>query len=287
MQQYESERSERWIGFEYRPDDIVVSTRSKCGTTWMQMICLLLVHGTPLPAPLSWLSPWVDWDIEPEDVVHARLGAQQHRRVLKTHTPLDGIPLDPYVRYIVVGRHPLDVAVSLYHHVDNIDRERNDQLRGAAPSAAPLRVPLSRWMDAWIDDPRPPQEQLDTLAGNAHHVSDAWNRKGAGNVILVHFTDLIDDREATMRKVAAWLQIEVPEQEWPALIAAASFDSMRARPRATVPDRLGVLKDPGAFFRSGDAGEGTRICSQDQLRCYRDRLSGLTTPAVAAWLNRP
>ena len=207
--------------------------------------------------------------------------------MLKTHTPLDGIPLDPDVRYIVVGRHPLDVAVSLYHHVGNIDRERNDQLRGSAPSDAPPRVPLTRWMDGWIDDQRAPQEQLDTLAGNVHHVSDAWRRKGAGNVLLVHFTDLVNGREATMRMVAAWLEIDVPEQEWPSLSAAASFDSMRARPSATVPDRLGVLKDSGAFFRSGAAGEGTRVCSHDQVRRYEDRLSDLTTPAVGAWLDRP
>ena len=142
-------------------------------------------------------------------------------------------------------------------------------------------------MDEWIDDPRAPQEALDTLAGNVHHVSDAWNRKVAGNVLLVHFTDLLDDREATTRKVAAWLEIHVPEQTWPSLNDAASFDSMSARPSATVPDRLGVLKDPRAFFRSGAAGEGTRACSDQQIRRYHDRLSDLTTPDVAAWLDRP
>ena len=287
VQRYRSERSERWSNFEYRPDDIIVSTRSKCGTTWMQMICLLFVHGTPLPAPLAWMSPWVDWDIEPEDVVHARLAAQRHRRVLKTHTPLDGIPLEADAKYIVVGRHPLDVAVSLYHHVENIDRERSDELRGSARSASQLRPSLDRWMDAWIDDPRAPQEALDTLAGNVHHISDAWNRQSADNVLLVHFIDLLDDRETTMRKVAAWLEIDVPEQRWPSLTDAASFDSMRRRPSATVPDRLGILKDSAAFFRSGSAGEGIRVCSDRQVRRYHDRLSELTTPDVAAWLDRP
>ena len=288
MQRYQSEHAERWGSLEHRPDDIVVSTRSKCGTTWMQMICLLLVHGTPLPAPLSWMSPWVDWDIEPEEVVNARLAAQRHRRVLKTHTPLDGIPLNPDVRYIVVGRHPLDVAVSLYHHVDNIDRERSAELRGSAPPAAPHRLSLDQWMEAWIEDRRASREELDTLAGNVHHVSDAWHRRrGAENVLLVHFSDLLDHREATMRLIAAWLEIDVPDQVWPSLSSAASFDSMRARPSATVPDRLGVLKDPGAFFRTGAAGEGTRACTDDQLRRYCDRLSELTSPEVAAWLDQP
>ena len=53
--------SRRWDGFEFRAGDIVISTPSKCGTTWMQMICALLVFRDPeLPRPLTELSPWLD-----------------------------------------------------------------------------------------------------------------------------------------------------------------------------------------------------------------------------------
>ncbi len=45
------EDSGRWLGFPFRAGDIVISTRSKSGTTWMQMICALLIFQTPeLPA---------------------------------------------------------------------------------------------------------------------------------------------------------------------------------------------------------------------------------------------
>ena len=89
------EDSGRWAGFQFRRGDIVISTRSKSGTTWMQMICALLVFQTPdLPAPLGQLSPWLDFLATPLDEVLARLDAQRHRRFIKTHTPLDGIPLD-------------------------------------------------------------------------------------------------------------------------------------------------------------------------------------------------
>ena len=125
------EDSARWTGFPFRDGDIIISTRSKCGTTWMQMICALLVFQTPgLPEPLGRLSPWVDWLITPRAELLARLEAQRHRRFVKTHTPLDGIPVDPRGRYIVVFRHPLDMAVSLYHQGDNIDRERMRELLG-------------------------------------------------------------------------------------------------------------------------------------------------------------
>ena len=111
------EDSGRWLGFRFRPGDIVISTRRKSGTTWMQMICALLIFQTPdLPDPLWQLSPWMDSQIMPHDLVYAQLAEQRHRRFIKTHTPLDGIPLDPRVTYIVTARHPLDTFVSLRRH---------------------------------------------------------------------------------------------------------------------------------------------------------------------------
>ncbi len=61
------EDSGRWAEFPFRPGDIVISTRSKHGTTWMQMVCALLVFQTPdLPAPLGEMSPWLDRLTEPQ-----------------------------------------------------------------------------------------------------------------------------------------------------------------------------------------------------------------------------
>ena len=139
--QSHDEDSARWLGFRFRPGDIVISTRRRTGTTWMQMICALLIFQRPeLPAPLWHLSPWLDHMIMPADVVYARLAEQPHRRFIKTHTPLDGIPLDPRVTYIVTARHPLDMFVSLRHHLDNIDGTRLRQLTGQATPAGAGRT---------------------------------------------------------------------------------------------------------------------------------------------------
>lgn len=100
----DDEDSARWLDFPLRGGDIVISTRSKSGTTWMQMICALLVLRTAsLTAPLAELSPWLDWLITPRAEVYARLNAQQHRRFIKTHTPLDGLPIDQRATYVVVS----------------------------------------------------------------------------------------------------------------------------------------------------------------------------------------
>jgi aryl sulfotransferase len=98
-------------GLPFRPGEVVISTRSKTGTTWVQMICALLIFQNPdLPAPLGQLSPWLDHLVAPRDEVVAKLKAQPHRRFIKTHTPLDGIPLDPRATYFVTARHPAGQA---------------------------------------------------------------------------------------------------------------------------------------------------------------------------------
>ena len=94
--------SQRWKGFEFRSSDIVISTPPKCGTTWTQMLCAMLIFDGPdFPAPLSQLSPWLDQTISSLDTVRDLYAAQPHRRFIKTHTPLDGLPMRNYILDVV------------------------------------------------------------------------------------------------------------------------------------------------------------------------------------------
>ncbi len=135
----------------------------------MQMICALLIFQTPeLPAPLWHLSPWLDHLVVPPDVVYARLAEQPHRRFIKTHTPLDGIPLDPRVTYIVTARHPLDTFVSFRRQIDNMDRAKMQQLTGQA-IAPETSETLHDSMLRWIEEDADPRAQPDSLPGMMHH----------------------------------------------------------------------------------------------------------------------
>ena len=283
------EDSARWASFPFREGDIVISTRSKHGTTWMQMICALLVLRTPdLPEPLGEMSPWLDRLTAPEADLFADLAAQHHRRFLKTHTPLDGIPLEPEVTYIVVARHPLDAAVSLYHQGDNIDREVLRRLVGRAEPIAPPtpRPGLHDWLVEWIEEDPAPTESLDSLPGVMWHLTDAWSRRSEPNVLLVHYDDLQRDLDAAMRGLASRLAIEVDEAAWPALVRAASFSEMSARAEALLPDRNGILRDPAAFFRRGTSGAGREVLTEPELARYDERARVLASPDLRGWLHR-
>lgn len=282
------EDSARWLGFPFRDGDIVISTRSKTGTTWVQMICALLIFQTPeLPAPLAQLSPWLDHLIVPREQVYAELAAQQHRRFIKTHTPLDGIPLDPRATYIVTARDPLDMAVSLYHQGANLDRERVRQLIGQPEPTTPRPAPkpLHDWLVRWVARDDDPRQEPDSLPSVLWHLSDAWARRDKPNVLLVHYDDLSADLAGQMRWLAGRLGIAVAEETWPALVRAASFEAMRGRADQLVPT-AGIFKDNAAFFRRGTSGAGREILDTQELADYRARVAQLAPPDLIAWLHR-
>lgn len=283
------EDSGRWLAFPFRPGDIVISTRSKSGTTWMQMICALLIFQTAeLPEPLAQLSPWLDWLTTGQQQVYDQLAAQRHRRFIKTHTPLDGVPIEPDVSYLVVARHPLDMAVSLYHQGDNINRERLRQLAGAEPSSTltVARPQLHSWLLRWIERDSDPRTELDSLAGVLWHLTDAWQRRRELNVLLVHYDDLLTDLAGQMRHIAAWLGIDVPAARWPALVEGATFAAMRRKATVLAPDPSGVLKDRRAFFRQGRSGAGRDVLSTEEIDRYHRRTADLAPLDLLDWLHR-
>jgi aryl sulfotransferase len=284
--------SKRWDGFGFRRGDVVISAPAKCGTTWTQMICALLLFRTPdLPAPLTALSPWLDMCLRPISDVREQLDAQAHRRFIKTHTPLDGLPHDDRVTYIAVARDPRDIPASLQHHRANLVSDALARLPSQAPHAqsTPSSVVGSDVRETflrWVEEDASPHELPYSLRGFVWHQSRAWSRRTDPNVVLLHYGDLLRDLEGEMRRLADRLEITVPTDRWHELVAAATFDRMRERSVELVLDeRQGVFADPTKFFRAGTAGEWRRFLTDDDLARYARRLSDLAPPDLVHWLH--
>lgn len=288
------EDSARWDGFGFRPGDIVISAPSKSGTTWTQMMCALLVfQSADLPAPLTTLSPWLDMRVRPVGEVVARLEAQRHRRFIKTHTPLDGLPYDERVTYLAVGRDPRDAALSLRHQGANLRRDVIRRLvegRGSEEPADQPALPAAderAYFRRWTDNDESPTGNLDTLRGLLWQQSRAWERRHRPNVVLLHYEDLSRDLGGQLRRLADRLDITVPEPAWPALVQAATFDRMRERSADLVPDeRLGIMHDTGAFFRRGASGQWRGVLTADDLARYDVRVTALAATDLVGWLHR-
>jgi hypothetical protein len=157
------------------------------------MLCAMLIFDGPVfPASLSVLSPWLDQTIRPFDAVRAVYAAQPHRRFIKTHTPLDGLPMRDDVTYVVVGRDPRDAMISMEHHMANMDLERVVALRGEAMGnddldTLPERPPAS-------DDPTErfhtfmraqPGTGVFSLAGVLHHLDTGGSAAGSVDISFV------------------------------------------------------------------------------------------------------
>lgn len=66
----------------------------------------------------------------------------------------------------------------------------------------------------------------------------------------------------------------------------ARFEAMKAKASTFVPDRLGVVRDPDAFFRGGRVGDGAAGTDEAVRAACRDRLTRLAPADVAGWLSR-
>jgi hypothetical protein len=283
----------RWANFPFREGDIVISAPVKSGMTWTQMICALLIFQTPdLPAPLSELSPWLDWNGVSRDEVYAQLASQEHRRFIKTHSPLKAItkemPAGARVTYIVVARHPLDAMTSMYYQRDNIAYNGSPPPNGS-PHRHGRPLPTAR---EWLIRKLVHYEAAGSSvrSGRAEfsdimlHLSDAWARRGEPNVVLLHYEDLSADLPGQMRGLAARLGVTVPDPAWPDLVKAATFERMRAAADRLQP--VGMLKDNTAFFRRGTSGSGRELLSSDELARYHAHTARLIPADLFTWLHR-
>lgn len=285
--------SARWEGFESRPDDILVCTSYKAGTTWTQMICALLIfQKTDFGRPLTTISPWLEIRTAPIEEVLATYAAQRHRRFIKTHTPLDGLPYFEDATYLYCGRDPRDVFMSMLNHLGNTNIEaikeiqRRQGIEVTEPEEVPtdineiFRIWLTRGQFEWESDGFP-------YWSHFHHAQTFWDFRQLGNVHFLHFADLQADLGGQMRRIAGILGIDVEEGLWPELVEAATFGQMKKRADELAPDvDHGIWHDAGRFFNRGQTGQWIGVLSDESLALYEEVKSDRLSASLADWLEK-
>src|SRR5215471_1338190 len=126
-----------WNDFQFRPDDIIIATYAKSGTTWMQQIIAQMLFGPDPDLEVAEMSPWLDLRVPPKEVKLPAVEAQTHRRFLKTHLPLDALNFSPKAKYIYIGRDGRDVLWSLYNHHASANELWYDKLNNTPGRAGP------------------------------------------------------------------------------------------------------------------------------------------------------
>lgn len=270
----------RWQHFLHRPGDVFVCTPPKCGTTWMQtIVATLFFPDGDAPGSVLTIAPWLDARFDPIEDIVARLDAQRHRRSIKTHTPADGIPWYADASYIVVGRDGRDAFMSFVNHVRNMRPDVVAALiasaieEGIEPAPRPSPEDLHAFFASWLES-----------GTFFEHIGSYWARRDEPNLLFVHYDDLKADLAGEMRRVAAFLGIEIATDRWPALVERCTFASMRAR-----GDEIGefdryFVGGAETFLYKGTNGRWRDVLTNDELAAYQRAVAELLPADAARWL---
>jgi aryl sulfotransferase len=275
--------STRWNDFEFRRDDIVISTWSKAGTTWLQQIVGQLLFPGVLDLPVMDLAPWVDMRVIPKEEIVRALGAQTHRRFMKTHLPVDALVFSPEAKYIYAARDGRDVLLSWYHHHASFSQEAYDMINNTPGLVGPtLERPtadIRAYFHEWLDRDGFPVWSF------WQHVQSWWDIRELDNVLLVHFASLKQDLAQEMRRIAEFLGIEVDAELWPSMVHHCTFEHMKRNAEALSP-MLGAVFDGGAqsFVNKGTNGRWRDVLTSADIEKYERIANANLTPDCARWL---
>lgn len=267
---------DRWDDFKPRAGDIVVSTPPKSGTTWTQGILALLISGNPeVDAAISRDAPWIDITTPEQDEIIASLNAQTGRRQVKTHTPLDGIPIWPDLRYIAVYRHPIDVHLSFRRHVENMTK---GVLEDIYPSD------IHEGFRIFLEGDHRDGASLSSIIDHYRSARALTDRE---NILCLHYADMTHDLEASFVRIADHIGISHPASVMDALVDAARFRNMkRNAERFAVSAREGFWRNDSDFFDSGTSRKWVGLLSDADLAAYDARMTDLLGEDERQWLER-
>ncbi len=114
-----------------------------------------------------------------------------------------------------------------------------------------------------------------------------WDQRRRDNVLLMHYADLKKDLAGEMRRLAAFLEISIPEALWPELVAAGSFGAMQRDGDSLMPEAARAW-DGGArtFLHKGEMGRWRDLLTGDDVRLYEDKARRQLPEACVRWLER-
>ena len=272
-----------WNDFRFRDDDIVIGTYAKSGTTWTQQIIAQLLFEGAEGLNVSEMSPWLDLRVPPKVVKLEAVEAQQHRRFIKTHLPVDALVFSPKAKYVYIGRDGRDVVWSMYnHHAKANDvwyQALNDTPGRVGPPIEPPPDSVRQYFQEWLSrDGHPFWPFWD-------NVRSWWEIRTQPNVLLLHFAALKADMPGQIRRLAAFLEIAIREDRWPAIVEHCGFDYMKRHAGEVAPVG-GIFWEGGAetFINKGTNGRWRDVLSAEDQRHYEDMARRRLGPACAHWL---
>jgi aryl sulfotransferase len=196
---------------------------------------------------------------------------------------VDALVYSPKAKYIYIGRDGRDVVWSLYNHHANANQTwysaLNDTPGRVGPPIEPPPALTRTYFLEWLDRNGYPFWSF------WDNVRTWWATRHLPNLLLVHYAQLKADMAGQMRRLAAFLGIEVDESRWDAILEHCSFDWMKANATKSVP-LGGAFWDAGAavFINKGRNGVWRDGLTEADSQRYERIAESTLGPACAHWL---
>lgn len=272
-----------WNDFRFRPDDIIISTYAKSGTTWTQQIVSQLIfngaEGVDVPA----LSPWVDMRIPAREMKLEALESQTNRRFMKTHLPLDAFVFRPTLKHVYIARDGRDVVWSLHNHHLNANalfyELINDTPGRVGPPLPPCDPDIRRYFLHWLDHDGAPFWSM------WENIRSWWAVRRHPAVLMLHYADMKRDHVGTVKKIARFLDIALDEETLGRVVDHSSFDYMKRHAEKSAP-LGGVVWEGGAgvFINKGANGRWRDTLTAGDIVRYEATARRELGDECARWL---
>nr|XP_010990179.2 sulfotransferase 1C2 isoform X1 [Camelus dromedarius]XP_031296872.1 sulfotransferase 1C2 isoform X1 [Camelus dromedarius] len=245
-------------GFEAKPDDLVICTYPKSGTTWIQEIVDMIEQNGDVEkcqrATIQHRHPFLEWARPPQPSGVEQAREMPSPRVLRTHLPTQLLPRsfwETRCKFLYVARNAKDCTVSYYHF---------------------------QRMNQTLPDPGPWEEYLETfLSGKVgwgswfEHVKGWWEVRHRYQILFLFYEDLkrvsqghsgkeplqTQDPKREIQKVVQFLGKRVDGPVLDRIVQETSFEKMKANPmtnRSLVPKSI-LDQSISPFMRKGTVGD--------------------------------
>jgi len=245
---------------DYRPSssDVIVCAYFKSGTTWLlQMTTQIAFRGRAEFETIHHVVPWPDVPLpplarlmiplaDPSPLAYSPTG----RRVIKTHLRRDEIPFVPEARYIACVRDPKDVVVSGYHFLKSL-------------VFGPLMPSVGRWVDTMMSH--------STWQGSwAEHLASYWAVRNEPNVLFLTYEEMKKDHQATVARIAAFMDVALTAEELRSVVHESSFATMKQAGTKFDPGQILPWTRDRSMVRSGTSGSSSDLLTPAQQKQIDD-----------------